>query len=340
MGCFSSKPVDATPAPAPAPAPVAPVATAPDLEKAAAPVPPPPVEPTPPSPSKKQKSPEEVENELRLKNVFHLFAGMDTTKSGSVGVNALAVAMQNLPVLGTRLCENLGLEEGAVDEDVEDASEAYKSLASKILDAWEKDLATPGFIKPHELERLITGPSNVPKIGEYNKLPDFVERDRLHQLKGAAARAETRTEDAGGFVGLIDATEAKTIANRSVTKQRIELEMKQFIESDPELFGHGAAFGWADSPLKKEREAYLLKIEMELKEEGMLNKVGEDFAGLTNEEAAAQIESIKLGGVEVSIEGEETRKTKTMPDRLAKRLEEDPRKPPAYWENRLSNGTP
>jgi hypothetical protein len=310
MGCFSSKPVDATPAPAPAPAPVAPVATAPDLEKAAAPVPPPPVEPTPPSPSKKQKSPEEVENELRLKNVFHLFAGMDTTKSGSVGVNALAVAMQNLPVLGTRLCENLGLEEGAVDEDAE------------------------------ELERLITGPSNVPKIGEYNKLPDFVERDRLHQLKGAAARAETRTEDAGGFVGLIDATEAKTIANRSVTKQRIELEMKQFIESDPELFGHGAAFALADSPLKKKREAYLLKIEMELKEEGMLNKVGEDFAGLTKEEAAAQIESIKLGGVEVSIEGEETRKTKTMPDRLAKRLEEDPRKPPAYWENRLSNGTP
>ena len=141
-----------------------------------------------------------------------------------------------------------------------------------------------------------------------------MERDRLHQLKGAAARAETRTEDAGGFVGLIDATEAKTIANRSVTKQRIELEMKQFIESDPELFGHGAAFALADSPLKKKREAYLLKIEMELKEEGMLNKVGEDFAGLTNEEAAAQIESIKLGGVEVSIEGEETRKTKTMPD--------------------------
>ena len=101
-----------------------------------------------------------------------------------------------------------------------------------------------------------------------------------------------------------------------------------------------AAFALADSPLKKKREAYLLKIEMELKEEGMLNKVGEDFAGLTKEEAAAQIESIKLGGVEVSIEGEETRKTKKMPDRLAKRLEEDPRKPPAYWENRLSNGTP
>jgi hypothetical protein len=167
----------------------------------------------------------------------------------------------------------------------------------------------------------------------YDKVDDFAARDREHQLKGAAARAEIRAEDAGGFVGLIDADEARAIAAASTTKRRVAAEMAQFAESNPELFGAGAQY-FADAGLRAKRDAFLRKVEEELKAEGMLNKVGEDWTGLTAEAAAAQIESIVLGGVEVEIDGEDERRQKRMPERLQKRLDEDTRKVPAYWENR------
>jgi hypothetical protein len=86
--------------------------------------------------------------------------------------------------------------------------------------------------------------------------------------------------------------------------------------------------------LRAKRAAFLAKVNEELKKEGMLNKVGEDWTGLTAEQAAKQIESIVLGGVEVEIDGEDERRKKRMPERLQKRLEQDTRKVPAYWENR------
>mmetsp|Transcript_11976 Transcript_11976/g.50155 ORF Transcript_11976/g.50155 Transcript_11976/m.50155 type:complete len:117 (-) Transcript_11976:127-477(-) len=109
--------------------------------------------------------------------------------------------------------------------------------------------------------------------------------------------------------------------------------MAQFAESNPELFGVGARY-FTDEGLRAKRAAFLAKVNEELKKEGMLNKVGEDWTGLTAEQAAAQIESIVLGGVEVEIDGEDERRKKRMPERLQKRLEQDTRKVPAYWENR------
>ena len=353
MGCLSSKPaIDDAPAKPAEPVPeakVEPVAPTPEAVAVAAPEPAPKVEPPkveetkpPPSPPKTEKSQEELEAEKALGNAFELFATIDTSKSGSVDVDTLAVAMEKLPVLGTRLCANLGVVMDATSPDADATPEFFKSLSVKILAACSEELDAPGSMKPHELERLVSVKyMSMPKLEVYAKVPDFAERDREHQLKGAAARAEIRAEDDGGFVGLIDTDEAKEIAHRSTTKQRIENEMKQFAESDPERFGDGAAYSVSGSPeLKKKREAYLKKIEQELKEEGMLNKVGEDWTGLTPEEAAKQIETIKLGGVEVEIEGETERRQKQMPERLAKRLESDTeagRKPPAYWENRQTN---
>ena len=173
----------------------------------------------------------------------------------------------------------------------------------------------------------------MPPVRVYDKVDDFAARDREHQLKGAAARAEIRAEDAGGFVGLVDADEARAIAAASTTKRRVAAEMAQFAESNPELFGAGARY-FADAGLRAKRDAFLRKVEEELKAEGMLNKVGEDWTGLTAESAAKQIESIVLGGVEVEIDGEDERRRKRMPKRLQKRLDEDTRKVPAYWENR------
>ena len=172
----------------------------------------------------------------------------------------------------------------------------------------------------------------------YDKVDDFAARDREHQLKGAAARAEIRAEDAGGFVGLIDADEARAIAAASTTKRRVAAEMAQFAESNPELFGAGARY-FADAGLRATRDAFLRKVEEELKAEGMLNKVGEDWTGLTAESAVKQIESIVLGGVEVEIDGEDERRRRHA-KRLQKRLDEDTRKVPAYWENRKPRTPP
>ena len=327
MGCLSSKPEEPpkapepapAPAPAPTPVPVASPAPAPVTAPAPAPPPPPAHEPQP------EKSAEALAAEAALRNVFELFATMDTTKSGTVGVAELAAALERLPVLGTRLCANLEIEETA-----ETTGEgACADLARRILDAC--DCAVPGAIAPHELERHVRG--DLPPVRVYDKVDDFAARDREHQLKGAAARAEIRAEDAGGFVGLIDADEARAIAAASTTKRRVAAEMAQFAESNPELFGAGARY-FADAGLRAKRDAFLRKVEEELKAEGMLNKVGEDWTGLTAESAVKQIESIVLGGVEVEIDGEDERRRKRMPKRLQKRLDEDTRKVPAYWENR------
>jgi hypothetical protein len=332
MGCLSSKPEEPpkvpapAPEPSPAPAPAPAAAPAPAPVAAPAPVPPPPPEP------EIEKTAEELEAEAALRNVFELFATMDTTKSGSVGVAELAAALERLPVLGKRLCANLGIKETntiAVSDSDDAEKGACHDLARRILDAC--DCAVPGAIKPYELERHIRG--DLPPVFAYDKVEDFAERDREHQLRGAAARAEIRAEDAGGFVGLIDADEAKAIASASVTKQRVAAEMAQFAESNPELFGVGARY-FTDEGLRAKRAAFLAKVNEELKKEGMLNKVGEDWTGLTAEQAAKQIESIVLGGVEVEIDGEDERRKKRMPERLQKRLEQDTRKVPAYWENR------
>jgi hypothetical protein len=329
MGCLSSKPEEPPQAPEPAPAPAP--APAPTPVSAASPAPAPVTAPAPAPPSppahepQPEKSAEELAAEAALRNVFELFATMDTTKSGTVGVAELAAALERLPVLGTRLCANLEIEETAE----ETGEGACADLARRILDAC--DCAVPGAIAPHELERHVRG--DLPPVRVYDKVDDFAARDREHQLKGAAARAEIRAEDAGGFVGLIDADEARAIAAASTTKRRVAAEMAQFAESNPELFGAGAQY-FADAGLRAKRDAFLRKVEEELKAEGMLNKVGEDWTGLTAEAAAAQIESIVLGGVEVEIDGEDERRQKRMPERLQKRLDEDTRKVPAYWENR------
>ena len=100
--------------------------------------------------------------------------------------------------------------------------------------------------------------------------------------------------------------------------------MAQFAESNPELFGAGARY-FADAGLRAKRDAFLRKVEEELKAEGMLNKVGEDWTASTARSAVKQIESIVLGGVEVEIDGEDERRRKRMPKRLQKRLDEDTR---------------
>ena len=327
MGCLSSKPEEPPQAPEPAPAP----APAPTPVPVASPAPAPVTAPAParePQPEKKKKSAEALAAEAALRNVFALFATMDTTKSGTVGVAELAAALERLPVLGTRLCANLEIEETA-DINMTGEGADMTDLARRILDAC--DCAVPGAIAPHELERHVRG--DLPPVRVYDKVDDFAARDREHQLKGAAARAEIRAEDAGGFVGLVDADEARAIAAASTTKRRVAAEMAQFAESNPELFGAGARY-FADAGLRAKRDAFLRKVEEELKAEGMLNKVGEDWTGLTAESAAKQIESIVLGGVEVEIDGEDERRRKRMPKRLQKRLDEDTRKVPAYWENR------
>ena len=330
---MSSKPEEALEAPesaaaaaaAAVPVPVAVPAPAPVA--APAPVPPPPLAPEP----QPELTAEELEAEAALRNVFELFATMDTTKSGTVDAAELAAALERLPVLGKRLCANLGIEQTAADETGGAAEEngACADLARRILDAC--DCAVPGAIKPHELERHVRG--NLPSVRVYEKVEDFAARDREHQLRGAAARAEIRAEDAGGFVGLIDDDEARAIASASTTKRRVAAEMAQFAESNPELFGAGARY-FTDDGLRAKRAAFLKKVEEELKAEGMLNKVGEDWTGLTAEQAAAQIESIVLGGVEVEIDGEDERRRKRMPERLQNRIDQDTRKVPAYWENR------
>ena len=65
---------------------------------------------------------------------------------------------------------------------------ACADLARRILDAC--DCAVPGVIAPHELERHVRG--DLPPVRVYDKVDDFAARDREHQLKGAAARAEIR----------------------------------------------------------------------------------------------------------------------------------------------------
>lgn len=329
MGCLSSKPEEALEAPesaaaaAAVPVPVAVPAPAPVA--APAPVPPPPPAPEP----QPELTAEELEAEAALRNVFELFATMDTNKSGTVDAIELAAALKLLPVLGKRLCANLGIEETTADGAAAQGNGACADMARRILEAC--DCEVPGAIKPHELEQHVRG--DLPAVSAYDKVDDFAARDREHQLRGAAARAEIRAEDAGGFVGLIDDDEARAIARASVTKQRVAAEMAQFAESSPELFGVGAQY-CIDDGLRAKRASFLREVEAELKAEGLLNKVGEDWTGLTPEAAVAQIESIVLGGVEVEIDGEDERRRKRMPERLQNRIDRDTRKVPAYWENR------
>ena len=79
---------------------------------------------------------------------------------------------------------------------------------------------------------------------------------------------------------------------------------------------------YVKSPDLKARRASLEKqFEEEARAQKLLNKVGEDFKGHDEATARAQAENVKLGGVEVEIDGEAERRLKKMPERLVKRME-------------------
>ena len=59
-----------------------------------------------------------------------------------------------------------------------------------------------------ELERAIRGWA----IVDYEKVSDSTARGRQKQLKGAAARAEKKKMESGGFAGLTDAVRKLSIA--------------------------------------------------------------------------------------------------------------------------------
>ena len=264
--------------------------------------------------AKRRKPTTREECEAAVERVFELFARIDVDKDGSVNVDELAAALEENPALRDRLCANV-----SVDFSPEDAAPV---LAAKILSAC--DVAEPGVIRPLELERHLRGWAKI----DYAKVDDFVERDREHQLKGASERARIRADQAGGFLGLTDAGEAKRIAEE--TRGRTAAEMSVFAWSNEDNFTSGAAI--LTSPeLKKKRRETEERIMEELRAERLLNKVGEDWTGLTEEEARAQIEAVKLGGVVVEIDGEEERRMKKMPEHLEKRIAEDPRGTPKYW---------
>jgi hypothetical protein len=264
--------------------------------------------------SKRRKPTTREECEAAVERVFELFARIDVDKDGSVNVDELASALEENPALRERLCANV-----SVDFSPEDAAPV---LAAKILSAC--DVAEPGVIRPLELERHLRGWAKI----DYTKVDDFVERDREHQLKGASERARIRADQAGGFLGLTDAEEAKRIAEE--TRGRTAAEMSVFAWSNEDNFTSGAAI--LTSPeLKKKRRETEERIMEELRAERLLNKVGEDWTGLTEEEARAQIEAVKLGGEIVEIDGEEERRLKKMPEHLEKRIAEDPRGTPKYW---------
>ena len=264
--------------------------------------------------AKRRKPTTREECEAAVERVFELFARIDVDKDGSVNVDELAAALEENPALRERLCANV-----SVDFSPEDAAPV---LAAKILSAC--DVAEPGVIRPLELERHLRGWAKI----DYAKVDDFVERDREHQLKGASERARIRADEAGGFLGLTDAEEAKCIAEE--TRGRTAAEMSVFAWSNEDNFTSGAAI--LTSPeLKKKRRETEERITEELRAERLLNKVGEDWTGLTEEEARAQIEAVKLGGVVVEIDGEEERRMKKMPEHLEKRIAEDPRGTPKYW---------
>jgi hypothetical protein len=249
-------------------------------------------------------SPEDLAAEREIDAVFALFAKIDTDKNNGVDKRELAEALEKYPRLKKRLCENTGVTE---DDTAADA------LATKLVEKIVGD--ADGVVHPTELERAVRGWAKI----DYDPVDDAEARDRQNQLKGAAERAKIRRDEHGGFAGVTDPSEARAIGERAQELTRKGRDAA-FGDSDPEAFGGGAEF--VKSPALKAKRASLEKqFEEELRADKLLNKVGEDFKGHDEATARAQAENVKLGGVEVEIDGEAERRLKKMPERLVKRME-------------------
>lgn len=249
-------------------------------------------------------SPEDLAAEREIDAVFALFAKIDTDKNNGVDKRELAEALEKYPRLKKRLCENTGVAE---DDTAADA------LAAKLVEKIVGD--ADGVVHPTELERAVRGWAKI----DYDPVDDAEARDRQNQLKGAAERAKIRRDEHGGFAGVTDPSEARAIGERAQELTRKGRDAA-FGDSVPEAFGGGAEF--VKSPALKAKRASLEKqFEEELRADKLLNKVGEDFKGHDEATARAQAENVKLGGVEVEIDGEAERRLKKMPERLVKRME-------------------
>ena len=210
---------------------------------------------------------------------FTLFANIDVDKSGFVDEKELARALAINDFLRVKLCEGAKIETSAGGESMED-------LAGKLLRAVDDD--GDGKIEPRELERAIRGWTKFDW-----RATNTEESDRAHQLAGAAERAKIRRDEiGGGFAGITDAEEALQIGD--AVRGFNATERAQFADTEG-AFADGAAFA-LNPELKAKRSEEEAVIKAELKEEGMLNKVGEDFKGLDADEALRVGENVKLGG--------------------------------------------
>ena len=210
---------------------------------------------------------------------FTLFANIDVDKSGFVDEKELARALAINDFLRVKLCEGAKIETSAGGESMED-------LAGKLLRAVDDD--GDGKIEPRELERAIRGWTKFDW-----RATNTEESDRAHQLAGAAERAKIRRDEiGGGFAGITDAEEALQIGDAA--RGFNATERAQFADTEG-AFADGAAFA-LNPELKAKRSEEEAVIKAELKEEGMLNKVGEDFKGLDADEALRVGENVKLGG--------------------------------------------
>ena len=152
-----------------------------------------------------------------------------------------------------------------------------------------------GQVEAAELERLLRGWS----LDQHDALRGS-QRDRADErrrLAGAKERAERSTAEAGGFAGLTDASEALAIGEAA---QRVQAAEKfVFMESEPTAFAGGAhyALDKAAAAARSEEDARIRQQEYE----EYLYK--EQFKGLSAEEALAQGEGVKLGGVVIEDAG-------------------------------------
>jgi hypothetical protein len=209
---------------------------------------------------------------------FTLFANVDVDRDGTINVAELSKALGMNDFLRNKLIENAKIETSP--------SETMETLAEKVLRAVDDD--GDGKIEPRELERAIRGWTKFDW-----RATNTEESDRAHQLAGAAERAKIRRDEiGGGFAGITDAEEALQIGDAA--RGFNATERAQFADTEG-AFADGAAFA-LNPELKAKRSEEEAVIKAELKEEGMLNKVGEDFKGLDADEALRVGENVKLGG--------------------------------------------
>lgn len=223
--------------------------------------------------------------------------------------NDLAAAMQTNSALRRRLCRNLSI-------DYDDKIDTMESLADTIVAKGDRREVCLGKLPAsscsltwHDLELAIRGWQPL----DYQNSPNAKNKGRDNMLKGAAARAEQRRLEHGGFAGL-DAAQAAEICKRArdLSVNRVGL----YQEEDPEMYPDGAVYATSDSA-KKARDGRLIEIEQTLREEGLLR---DEFPGLTTDEAREIIASIKLGGEVVEVEDDDDmkkKKARKLPEKLA-----------------------